>query len=378
MNPVVQEQQSGREELVLNMGPHHPSTHGVLRFVLHTDGEVIRKAIPDVGYLHRGLEKMAELKNYNQYMPFTDRINYLEAMFTNMTFARAVEQVLQVEIPARADYIRVIACELNRIASHMVTLGSVAMDMGAITPFVYLLRERETINDLFEALCGQRLTFNYIRIGGVAYDAEDAWLKELEKFLTHFEPIIEELDSLISFNEILIQRLVHIAAIPGEQAIAYGLVGPNLRASGVSWDLRRDQPYSVYGDLKFDVPVGKGTRGKLGDCYDRYAVRVEELRQSCKILRQCLSKLPDGEIKGKVPRTVKLPKCETYACVEGARGELGVYIISDGNANPYRVKWRSGSYAAMGIIEDKSHGIMIADLVAVIATLDVIAPEIDR
>ena len=377
MNPVIH-QQSGREELVLNMGPHHPSTHGVLRFVLHTDGEVIRKAIPDIGYLHRGLEKMAEYKTYSGYIPFTDRVNYLEAMFTNLVFAQGVEKILNLEVPLRAQYIRMIVCELNRIASHMVTLGSVAMDLGAITPFVYLLRERETINDLFEALCGQRLTFNYIRIGGVSYDTEEAWLKEVEKFLNHFEPIINELDSLISFNEILIQRLVHIAPISAEKAISYGLVGPNLRASGVSWDLRKNQPNLQYSQVQFDVPLGQGARGKLGDCYDRYAVRVEELRQSSKIIRQCLSLLPEGDSKGKAPKIIKLPKCEVYTAVEGARGELGVYIISEGTTNPYRVKWRSGSFAAMSLIEELSPGLMIADLVAVIATLDVIAPEIDR
>jgi NADH-quinone oxidoreductase subunit D len=368
---------SGREELLLNMGPHHPSTHGVLRFIMHTDGEVMRKAVPDVGYLHRGLEKLAERTTYASYMPFTDRINYLEAIFANHVYAMAVERLLGVEVPPRAEYLRVIASELNRIANHDITLGCISMDIGAYTPFVYLLRERERINDLMEALCGQRLTYNYLRIGGVAHDAEDAWLKQLEGFLTHFEPVIDEFESLIAGNEILIKRLAKVAAISASDAIGFGLVGPNLRASGVDWDLRRDLPYSAYRDFEFKVPLGQGRLGTMGDCFERFAVRIEEMRQSCRIIRQAMAKLPSGEVRTRVPR-IKPPAGEVYSAVEGARGELGLYLVSDGSDKPYRLKVRAGSFAALSIVEHVSPGLMIADLVAVIATLDTLAPEMDR
>jgi NADH-quinone oxidoreductase subunit D len=367
-----------REELVLNMGPHHPSTHGVLRFIVHTDGEIMRKAVPDVGYLHRGLEKIAELQTYPGYMPFTDRINYLEVMFCNQAYAMAVEKLLGTEVPARAEVLRVIACELNRIANHQITLGCITMDLGAFTPFLYLIREREKINDLMEALCGNRLTYNYMRIGGVSQDPPDGWFKQLEAFLDHYEPVIDEFDKLISYNEILVKRMAEVAVICAEDAVGFGLVGPNLRASGVDWDLRRDLPYSAYPQMAFQVPVGMGEVGAVGDCFDRFIVRVEEMRQSCKIIRQCLSNLPEGDIKAKVPKMLKPPAGEVYSCVEGARGELGVYLISDGTNKPYRLKWRTGSFAGLSIIEHISRGLMIADLVAVIATLDVIAPEMDR
>jgi NADH-quinone oxidoreductase subunit D len=367
-----------REELVLNMGPHHPATHGVLRFVVHTDGEIMRKAVPAVGYLHRGLEKLAEKQTYPGYMPFTDRINYLEAMFCNQAYAMAVEKLLGTEVPPRAEYLRVIACELNRIANHLVGLGCVIMDLGAFTPFLHNLRERERINDLIEAMCGNRITHNYLRIGGVAHDIDQEWLDQLRAFLDHFDRFLPEFGRLISHNEILIKRMADVAIITGEQAIAYGLVGPNLRASGVDWDLRRDAPYSVYDQLEFDVPVGQGVYGTVGDCYDRYDVRITEMEQSSRILRQCIDKIPEGEIKAKVPKMIKTPVGEVYSCVEGARGELGIYLVSDGTKQPYRLKIRTGSFAGMSIIEAISRGLMIADLVAVIATLDLIAPETDR
>ncbi len=368
-----------REEIVLNMGPHHPSTHGVLRFVVYTDGEIMRKAVPDMGYLHRGMEKIAEQHTYPNYMPFTDRINYLEAMFTNQAWAMGAERLLGLEVPPRAEYLRTIACELNRIANHCVTLGCVSMDLGAYTPFVYLLREREKINDLFEALCGNRLTFNYMRIGGVAQDAPEGWFDDILRFLDKFDKVMNELPSLISGNEILLQRMLGIAPTCAEDAVAYGLVGPNLRASGVDWDLRRDQPYSVYPEFEFDVPVGRGEeRAVEGDCFYRWQLREEEMRQSSRILRQAIDKAPEGEIMCKVPRKIKPPAAEVYSAVEGARGEIGVYLVADGSPNPYRAKWRSSSFSSLSMIEYISPGLMIADMVAVIATMDTIAPEMDR
>ncbi|MBN1959478.1 MAG: NADH-quinone oxidoreductase subunit D [Deltaproteobacteria bacterium] len=367
-----------REELLLNMGPHHPSTHGVLRFILHTDGEIMRKAVPDVGYLHRGIEKIAEQHPYANFLPFGDRVNYLEAIFVGQAYAMAVERLAGIVVPPRAEYLRIIAAELNRIISHFITLGSVTMDIGAYTPFLYLLRERERGNDLMEALCGQRLTYNYIRIGGVAYDAEEQWLKDVDAYVAHLEPVMKEFDSLISGNEIFVKRLANIATINANDAKAWGLVGPNLRASGVDWDLRRDQPYSAYNDINFEVPIGTGFRGVVGDCYDRFYMRVLEIKQSIKIVRQAIAKLPTGEIRAKVSRLLKIPAGETYSAVEGARGEFGVYLVADGSDKPYRLKMRSGSFAALSIIEHVSRGLMIADLVAVIATLDVLAPEMDR
>jgi NADH-quinone oxidoreductase subunit D len=366
------------EEMVLNMGPQHPSTHGVLNFKVYTDGEVMRKAVPEVGYLHRSIEKIAEKTGYYGFMPYTDRVDYVAAMTANQAWAMAVERLAGIEVPKRAEYIRVIAAELNRISSHLIGVGTMAMDIGAITPFPYALREREKINDLLEELCGARLTYNYIWVGGVSFDLPDGFEERCLHFLDRFEPTLDEFDNLISKNHIFIERLANLAVIPAAEAIAYGLVGPNLRASGVDWDLRRDVPYSIYGEVEFQVAVGKGWYGTVGDCFDRFYVRVEEMRQSAKIVRQCLRQIPDGPHMARVPKTLKPPAGECHVRVEAARGEMTCYVISDGTANPYRARFRTGSFNAMGIIEKKSRGLMVADLVALIASLDVVAPEIDR
>ncbi len=365
-------------EMVVNMGPQHPSTHGVLNFLLVTDGEVMHRAIPNVGYLHRGMEKLAETIPYHGYMPFTDRLDYLAAMFANQGYAMAVEKLLGSAPPPRAEWLRVIACELNRIASHLVATGTMAMDLGAFTPFVHWLREREVINDLIEALCGSRLTYNYMRIGGVGYDLPEGFADRVLRWLDHFGPMIDEFNRLISNNEIFVARLANVAPVSAADALSYGLVGPNLRASGVDWDLRRDLPYSVYPELRFEVPLGRGVRGTVGDCYDRFVVRILEMRESCAILRQALERLPQGEIQSKVARKLKLPAGEAYVRVEAPRGEMGFYLVSDGGESPYRLKVRTGSFTAMSIIEKLSPGLMIADLVALIGSFDVIAPEVDR
>jgi NADH-quinone oxidoreductase subunit D len=366
------------EEMTINMGPQHPSTHGVIRFVLKSDGEVISSCKPDVGYLHRSIEKIAEKVPYHGFMPYTDRIDYLAAMSANLGWALTVEKLAGIEVPERAEYLRVIAVEFNRIASHLIMLGVMAMDLGAVTPFPYALRERETINDLLEELCGARLTHNYVRIGGVSKDLPEGFRERALKFLDHFEPIVDEFNRLITYNEIFVNRIAGLVPISREDAIGYGLVGPNLRASGVKWDLRKDEPYSIYPELDFEVPVGTGEAGVLGDCFDRYMVRIKEMKESSRIIRQCLEKIPEGEIQGRVSRNLKAPKGEVYVRVESARGELGYYLVSDGGASPYRLKIRTGSFSAMSIIEHVTPGIMIADLVALISSLDVIAPEIDR
>ena len=366
-------------DMLLNMGPQHPSTHGVINFLVQTDGEVMKRAIPEVGYLHRSLEKIGEKVTYNGYMPYTDRVDYITAMCANQGYAIAVERLLGVTVPKRAEYCRTIATELNRISSHLISAGTMSMDVGAVTPFPYALREREFINDLLEELCGARLTYNYLRIGGVAYDLPEGYAEKLVTFLDHFEKILPEFNRLITYNEIFIQRLAGLAPIPPEMAIDYCLVGPNLRASGVKFDVRKDIPYSIYPEVQFDVPVGKGEVGVVGDAWDRFWVRVEEMRQSCRILRQCVAQVPKGEVMAKMPRKIKMTEgLEAYSRIESSRGDMQYYVIAGAGENAYRVKVRTGSFTSMGIIDVLSRGLMIADLVALIASLDVVAPEIDR
>jgi NADH-quinone oxidoreductase subunit D len=366
------------EDMTISVGPQHPSTHGVLRFVVRTDGEVISEAIPDVGYLHRSIEKIGEKCTWHGYVPYTDRADYLAAMFANQGFCMAAEKLGATEVTRRGEFCRVIACELNRIASHLISVGTFGQDIGAVTPFLHALRERETINDLMEEICGARLTYNYIRIGGVGYDITQETCDKITTFLDHFEPFVDELNRLLSYNKIYIERLVNVAAITKAEAFQHNLVGPNLRACGVKWDIRRDIPYSVYPELEFDIPIGNGERGTLGDCYDRYWVRIRELEESSKILRQALKMMPKGPAISKVARKFKPPVGEAYVRVEAPRGDMGFYVVSDGSEYPYRVRIRTGSFTAMGIIDKLSRGIMVADLIALIASLDVDAPEIDR
>ncbi len=366
------------EDMTINVGPQHPSTHGVLRFIVKTDGEVMREAIPDVGYLHRSIEKIGEKVTWHGYVPYTDRADYLAAMFANQVFCMAAEKLGGIEVTRRGEFCRVIACELNRIASHLIAVGTFGQDIGAITPFIHALRERETINDLMEEICGARLTYNYIRIGGVGYDLMPETCSRITEFLDHFDRIVDEYNRLLSCNKIFIERLANIAVITQEDAFQYNIVGPNLRACGVKWDIRREIPYSVYPELEFDIPVGTGEKGTLGDSYDRYILRIWEMQESCKILRQCLKMLPQGPAIAKVARKFKPPPGEVYARVEAPRGDMGFYVISDGSEYPYRVRIRTGSFTAMSLIEKISPGIMVADLIALIASLDVDAPEIDR
>ncbi len=361
----------------INMGPHHPATHGVINFLLETDGEIIKKASPDVGYLHRGIEKIAEIVGYVGTMPYTDRVDYLGAMFTNHGWALAVEKLVGIEVPRRAEFCRVIASELNRIASHLIATGALAMDLGAFTPFLHWIRERETINDIMERICGARLTYNYMRFGGVSHDIDQVTVDKILDWLDHFEPMMGEFDRLISGNEIFVRRLAGVTQIAPEDAIAYGLVGPNLRACGVNWDVRKDEPYSIYDEFDFDVVLGQAVHGTLGDAFDRYDCRLREIKESIKIVRQAIAAMPEGELRTKAPK-IKPAANEVYARVEGPRGECGFYVVADGTDKPYRARFRTGSFTAMTIIEHLSPGLMIADLVALIGSLDVIAPEIDR
>jgi NADH-quinone oxidoreductase subunit D len=368
------------EEMLLNMGPQHPSTHGVINLLVESDGEVITRAIPEVGYLHRSIEKIGEKVTYNGFMPYTDRVDYVAAMTANEGYAMAVERLLGVadKIPRRAYYCRVIASELCRIASHHVGTGTMVMDIGGFTPFLWWLRERETINTFMEELCGARLTYNYMRIGGVMADIPRGFDRRVLRWLDHFEPMIDEYDRTATHNKIYIERLANLGVISPEMAIAWGLVGPNLRASGVKFDVRKNIPYSVYPEFDFEIPIGRGWYGQVGDSFDRYYVRILELKQSCRILRQCLEGMPEGDFMAKMPRKIKPALDEAYAAVEAARGEMGYYVVSDGKENAYRVKVRTGSFTSTAIMEPLSHGVMIADLVALFASLDVVAPELDR
>jgi len=379
----VEVQREGRggletEEMTLNMGPQHPSTHGVLRFVVKADGEVMREAIPDVGYLHRSIEKISEKVGYHGFMPYTDRVDYVAAMFCNQGWAMVCEKLAGIEVPKRGEYCRVIAAELNRIASHLLSVGTMILDIGATTPFFHAFREREKINDLIEELCGARLTYNYMRIGGVAWDLPPGFAERTRTFLDQFEPMLDEFNDLITYNKIYVERLANVAVIPADLAVQYNLVGPNLRGSGVRYDLRRDEPYSIYPELEFEIPVGTGEAGTLGDCFDRYMVRIREMKESCRIVRQCLAQMPPGPVIARVPRRFRPPKGDAYVRVESARGDMGWYCVSDGTEFPYRTHIRTGSFAAMSIIDRVSRGLMIADLVALIASLDIVAPEVDR
>jgi NADH-quinone oxidoreductase subunit D len=368
----------GGESTVVNMGPQHPSTHGVIDLRLQLMGEVIEAVDPNVGFLHRSIEKISELTQFTGFIPYTDRVDYLSAMFGNQAWCMAVEKLLGIQVPRRAEYLRVIACELNRIINHLIACGTMAMDLGAFTPFLHGIREREKVNDIMEKICGARLNYNYMRFGGVSRDFIPGLDKEILTFVNRFEKFLPEFNRLITGNEIFEKRLIHIGVISPELAIDYGLGGPNLRASGVDFDLRRDFPYSVYPEFKFKVITGDPYRGEVGDSFARYMVRIEEMEESAKIVRQATEGLPEGEYQTKTLRNPIVPPGEVYSRVESTRGELGFYVVSNGSDTAYRTKIRTGSFMAMSIIPKIAPGLMVADLTAFFGSLDVVAPEVDR
>ena len=370
------------EEMLLNMGPQHPSTHGVFRVVVRTDGEMVLETQSHVGYLHRCFEKCAEGNNYIQVVPYTDRMDYLCAIGNNLGYSIAVEKIMGLQVPERAEYIRVITLELNRIASHLISFGTYALDLGAITPFLYAWRDREMILKIFEKLCGQRLNYSYVRVGGVSFDITNEILREIDEFCDYFQPsVIDEYDNLLSHNGIFIGRTANVGILSPEMAIDYGVTGPSLRGSGVKRDLRRDEPFSIYDRFDFDIPVGSGEMGQLGDCWDRYMVRIREMRESCKIIKQAVAGIPDGPFcDKKAYRAVKPKKGEAYCKVEGARGEVGFYVVSDGSPVPYRVKARGPSFNNISVLDAMTadESCMLADLVALIGSLDIVMGEVDR
>jgi NADH-quinone oxidoreductase subunit D len=384
--------------MILNMGPQHPSTHGVLRLLLEIDGETVVRMMPDIGFLHTGIEKTCEAKFYQQVVPLTDRIDYLCPMTNNLCYVLAVEKLLGIEIPPRAQWLRVMMNELTRINSHLVWLGTHAMDIGAMTVFLYCFREREDVLRLFEAISGQRMMTSYFRVGGVALDAPLDFFDRVRKFADRFPSKVDEYEGLLTGNPIWVMRTKGVARISAEDAIALGASGPTLRGSGIDIDLRRDMPYSGYENFKFKVPVGKE-----GDVFDRYMCRVRELRESIGIVKQALDGMPSGPIKANAPKVVlpdrekmktemealiyhfkiitegfQVPEGEVYQAVESPRGEMGYYVVSDGSAKPYRVHMRSACLANMQTLPTMCEGRLIADVVAAIGSIDIVLGEIDR
>ncbi|HJS59717.1 MAG TPA: NADH-quinone oxidoreductase subunit D [Vicinamibacteria bacterium] len=371
------------DEMVLQMGPQHPSTHGVLRIELRTDGEVVKAARPHIGYLHRCFEKHAESVDYPGVIPYTDRMDYVASMGNSLGYALAVEKLMGIEPSPYVQTIRVIMAELQRIASHCIAVGTYGMDIGAFTPFLHLLRDREKILDLFEWTCGARLLYNYNWIGGVSHDVPEGFVKACRQFLREYEAITHpELMDLLIGNKIFIKRTASVGVCSPELAISYDLTGPNLRGSGPARDLRRDEPYCGYESYAFDVCVGTGEYGPVGSCFDRNLVRAREMAESAKILHQALDrleKLDKTDVREKVPKRVKPAKGEIYFRSEAPRGQLGYYVVADGTGvNPYRVKVKSPCFTAMSIFHVLAKGMYVADIIALIGSLDVVLGEIDR
>jgi NADH-quinone oxidoreductase subunit D len=363
----------GADELVVNMGPQHPSTHGVLRVKLKLDGERVRGAECVIGYLHRGVEKIAEHRTYQQFAPYVDRMDYVAAVSNGLGYCEAVEKLLNVEAPPRARVIRTILTELQRIASHLVWLGTHALDIGALTPLFYCFREREEILKIFEKYCGARLTTHAFRIGGLQYEAYDGFEKDVERFCKDFERRIQDYVDLLTGNSIWIGRTRNVGVLSAADCIALGASGPLLRASGVKWDLRKAQPYAAYDQYQFEIPVGT-----KGDTYDRYMVRMEEMRQSRLICLQAIEKIPEGPILGKVGKVLKPAAGEIYHSIEAPKGILGYYIVSDGTTQPYRVRIRPPSFVNLQALDKMVRGHLVADVVAIIGTLDIVLGEVDR
>lgn len=368
------------QELLVNMGPQHPATHGVLRVVIKTDGELVKEVIPVMGYLHRCKEKIGENVTYDQWIPYTDRMDYIAAMGNNLGASLGVEKLLDVEAPPRAQVIRVIICELNRIASHLIAFGTYGLDVGAFTPFLYAWREREMILNLFEYVCGARMTFNYIRIGGVSFDIDDKFIQMTKEFLDYFEPRIKEYNDLLSYNKIFLDRTAGVGVLKPDVAVDYGVTGPMLRASGINFDVRKEFPYCGYEKYEFDVPVGKDVPELgvvLGDSWNRYYVRIEEMVQSCRIVRQALEDIPDGKYNLGLKK-LKPKKDEVYVRIENARGIVAFYFISDGTDIAQRAKVRGPSFINLSVLPVIGKNVLVADLIAILGSTDIVLGEVDR
>lgn len=374
MDTQAPRQMFDTDELVINMGPQHPATHGVLRVVLKLDGERVVDADVMIGYLHRGVEKLCESRDWTQIVLITDRMDYVASATNNLAYCETVEKLMSLEVPRRARYVRTILAELQRLASHLVWVGSHAMDIGAVTVFLYGLRERELILDLFEEFCGARLTYNSMRIGGLPLDIPSGWDKKVLQFCNVMLQKLPEYEVLLTHNRIWLERTREVGVISGPEAVAIGLSGPPLRASGIPRDVRKDEPYAAYDEMQFEIPLG--TRG---DTYDRYLVRLEEMRQSVRIIRQATEGIPEGPIVGKVPRLIKPPAGETYHANESPKGEIGYFIASDGKAtSPYRFRVRPPSFCNLQALPRLVRGHLVADVIALIGTIDIVLGEVDR
>ncbi len=360
-------------ELVLNMGPQHPSTHGVLRVIVKLDGEKVLGTECVIGYLHRGVEKIGENRTYQQFAPYVDRMDYVAAVSNGLGYCLAVEKLLNLEAPPRAQAVRVILTELNRIASHLLWLGTHALDVGAITPLFYVMREREECLNIFEKYCGARLTTHAFRIGGLQYELYEGFEREVKAACDFILPKVDEYEQLLTGNRIWISRLKGVGVLNADDCKAYGVTGPMLRAAGVKWDIRKAMPYSGYDRYEFNIPTGEN-----GDNYDRYLVRIEEMRQSIRILRQAVEAIPEGTIMAKVPKVIKPPVGEAYVSIEAPKGELGYFIVSDGTTQPYRVRVRPPSFVNLQALDRMARGGLVADLVAIIGTTDIVLGEVDR
>ena len=376
------------EEMVLNMGPQHPSTHGVLRLELVTDGEVVLEVIPHLGYLHRCFEKHAEALPIPQIIPYTDRLDYLSSMNNNLAFVMGAEEMLGLtgKLPKRIEYIRVLVCELNRIASHLVAIGTFGLDIGAVTPFLWCFRDREHILKLLEWASGARMLYNYIWVGGLFFDLPEGFEQQCLEFVKYFRPKLKELNDLLTGNQIFVDRTANVGVLPREVAISYGCTGPVLRGSGLKYDLRKVDGYSVYPELDFEVCVGKGEMGTLGDCWDRYKVRCDEVAQSVSLVEQCAERLlkecvrtEDFDPHGMCPPKARPKAGELYARAENPKGELGFYFVMDGKKDiPQRCKVRSPSFSNLSVVPAISRGVLIADLVAILGSVDIVLGEVDR
>jgi NADH-quinone oxidoreductase subunit D len=376
------------EEMIVNVGPQHPSTHGVLRLEVVTNGEVIVDVVPHLGYLHRCFEKHAENLPYNQTLPFVDRMDYLASMNSGHAFVMGVERMLGIaeQIPPRVEYIRVLVAELNRLASHFVAIGTYAMDIGAYTPFLWLMRDREHIMRLLEWTCGARMLYNYIWIGGLFYDLPVGFEERCTAFVKYLKPKLYEMEKLVMENKIFVERTANVGILPLDVAINYGTSGPMLRGSGLKFDLRKVDAYSVYPELEFDIPVGTGAMGSLGDCWDRTYVRVRECHESLKIIEQCLQRLSsdlartrDFDPRVMVPKKIRPKQQNFYVRAESPRGELGFYFRADGKSDvPFRCKARSSCFVNLSVISEISKGCMIADLIAILGSIDIVLGEVDR
>ena len=360
------------QEIMVNCGPQHPSTHGLFRMILKLDGETVTDCVPIVGYLHRGLDKIAENRTYTQFIPYTDRLDYLAAMCNNLAYVQTVEKLMGLEIPERAEYIRVIMAELSRIASHIVCVGAFALVLGGWSMLEYALRDREDILDLFEMVCGSRMTFNYMRIGGVADDLPDEFIPALKKVLAKLPACFDEYDGLVTGNEIFLARTKGVSVVTPQEAINWGMSGVMLRATGVQYDLRKAEPCSIYDRFDFEIPVGQN-----GDTFDRWWLRIAEMRQSTRIIEQAMNGLPGGEIMAKVPKVIKPPVGEVYHQFENPKGILGFYLVSDGSTKPYRLHIRRPTFIHLAALPDMLRGWKIADAIAIFAGLDAVLGEVD-